>query len=201
MCLRKIRILLIAGVTFCASFARGQIQFHADISELREPNAPKQDKRVYFAKNKMRIELPDYEGKKGNVLIIDFGSRTSIFLNVEKHTYIEMPTSDRSQLSYGFFPARDVDDACRDWQEIAHGQKGSCHKLGNDVVNGRDTVEYEATNLRGDVGQFWLDREVRFPVKWQGKISNGELRNIQQGAQPADLFDIPHGFRRIDPLR
>jgi hypothetical protein len=109
--------------------------------------------------------------------------------------------SDRSQLSYGFFPARDVDDACRDWQENAHGKEGSCHKLGNEVVNGRDTVEYEATDLRGDPNQFWLDREMRFSVKWHGKISSGELRNIQLGAQPADLFDIPHGFRRTDPLR
>jgi hypothetical protein len=82
----------------------------------------------------VRIEFPDHDADKGNVLILDFGSRTSIFLNVGKRTYIEGPMSDRSQLRYGFFPARDVDDACRDWQENAHGKEGSCHKLGNEVV-------------------------------------------------------------------
>jgi hypothetical protein len=146
----------------------------------------------------MRIGWPDHEGKKWGVLIIDFGTRTLISLNVEEHTYMEMPMSDRSQLSYGFFPASDVEDACRDWQEIAHGQKGSCHKMRSDMVNGRNTVEYEGTNLRGDVGQFWLDRELRFPVRWQSKTSSGELRNIQEGAQPASLFDVPHSFRRAD---
>jgi hypothetical protein len=192
----SLRIFLIAAVVFCASFTRAQIQFSADIVELQKPDRPIQ--KLFFANNKIRIEWPDHEGKKGSVLILDFGARTTTVLNVEKHTYMEMPTTDRGQLSYGFFPASEVGNACGDWQEIAHGQRGSCHKLGDDVVNGRNTVKYEATNLRGDVGQFWLDRELRFPVKWRNKVSDGELRNIQASVQPASLFDVPHGFRRTD---
>jgi hypothetical protein len=35
-------------------------------------------------------------------------------------------------------------------------------------------------------------------VKWQGKNSDGELRNIQEGTQPAGLFEIPAGFTKMD---
>jgi outer membrane lipoprotein-sorting protein len=59
-------------------------------------------------------------------------------------------------------------------------------------------VKYEATNANGDVNHFWLDPKLRFPVKWQTKSSNGELRNIQEGAQPASLFEVPAGFTKMD---
>jgi hypothetical protein len=35
-------------------------------------------------------------------------------------------------------------------------------------------------------------------VKWEGKSNSGELRNIQEGAQPASLFEIPAGFTKMD---
>jgi hypothetical protein len=35
-------------------------------------------------------------------------------------------------------------------------------------------------------------------VKWQGKSSSGELRDIQEGAQPASLFEVPAGFTKFD---
>jgi hypothetical protein len=59
-------------------------------------------------------------------------------------------------------------------------------------------VKYESTNSSGDVSHFWLDPKLRFPVKWEGKSSSGELRNIQEGAQPASLFEIPAGFTKMD---
>ncbi len=77
-------------------------------------------------------------------------------------------------------------------------QTGSCHKVGNETVNGRNTVKYETTNASGDVKHFWLDPKLRFPVKWDGKNNGGELRNIQEGPQPASLFEIPAGFTKMD---
>jgi hypothetical protein len=35
-------------------------------------------------------------------------------------------------------------------------------------------------------------------VKWQGKDSGGELRNIQEGSQPASLFEVPAGYTKMD---
>jgi hypothetical protein len=40
--------------------------------------------------------------------------------------------------------------------------------------------------------------KVRFPAKWQGKNNSGELRNIQENAHPASLFQLTDGFRNMD---
>jgi hypothetical protein len=58
-------------------------------------------------------------------------------------------------------------------------------------------VKYEATNASGEISHFWLDSKLRFPIKWQGKNSDGELRNIQEGAQPAALFEVPAGYTEM----
>jgi hypothetical protein len=70
--------------------------------------------------------------------------------------------------------------------------------VGTDTVNGRSAVEYEATNSSGDVTRVWLDAKVRFPLKWQGKNNSGELRNLQEGSQPASLFEAPAGYTKMD---
>jgi hypothetical protein len=99
---------------------------------------------------------------------------------------------------YTFFRTGDVENACSDWQKLTRNQGGSCHKVGNESVNGRSTVEYEGTNAKGDTSHFWIDPKLRFPVKWQGKSTSGELRDIQEGPQPANLFEIPAGYTKME---
>jgi hypothetical protein len=59
-------------------------------------------------------------------------------------------------------------------------------------------VKYEGMNSNGDSSVVWLDPELRFPVKSQGKNGGGELHNIQEGAQPSNLFEVPAGFNKMD---
>jgi len=35
-------------------------------------------------------------------------------------------------------------------------------------------------------------------VKWEGKNASWELRNIQEGSQPASLFEVPAGYTKFD---
>ncbi len=70
--------------------------------------------------------------------------------------------------------------------------------MGNEQVNGRSTVKYEGTDSKGEKGSVWLDSKVRFPIKWQGKDGSGELQNIQEGPQPASLFEIPAGYNKFE---
>jgi hypothetical protein len=115
--------------------------------------------------------------------------------------YMEMPAQSQSQrqgYANAFFRAGDVENACGDWQKISSNQSGSCRKVGDESVNGRNAVKYEATNSKGETGHFWLDPKLRFPVKWDGKNNAGELRNIQEGTQSASLFEIPSGYTKMD---
>jgi hypothetical protein len=75
---------------------------------------------------------------------------------------------------------------------------GSCHKVGNETVNGRSTIKYEGKSDDGGITDVWLDPKLRFPVKWQNNHNTGELRNIQEGSQPASLFAIPADYQKMD---
>jgi hypothetical protein len=181
------------------SLVFAQAEFSADIVDLQKPNTPTQA-RIYLAKDKMRIEPQAGGPRGGGAVIINFAAQTSTVLMAQQHMYMEMPAQAQSQrMAYAsaFFRAGDVENACGDWQKMGHNG-GSCHKVGSETVNGRSTVKYEGTNASGDVGHFWLDPKLRFPVKWDGKNSGGELRNIQEGAQPTSLFEIPAGFTKMD---
>ncbi|MHB8216222.1 MAG: hypothetical protein ACYDDS_09100 [Candidatus Sulfotelmatobacter sp.] len=185
------------ALTLAASFVVAQTEFSADIVDLQKQGTPTQAK-IYFAKDKLRIESQTSNG--GGAIILNFSTQTSTVLMAQQHMFMEMPAQTQSQrMSYAsaFFRAGDVENACGDWQKMGHNQGGSCHKVGSETVNSRSTVKYEATSANGDVSHFWLDPKLRFPVKWQGKNSSGELRNIQEGAQPAALFEVPAGFTKM----
>jgi len=188
---------------FAASLVLAQTEFSADIVDLQKSDKTTQAK-IYFAKDKLRIESQNAGTKGGGAIIVNFATQTSTVLMAQQHMYMEMPAQTQNQkMGYGaaFFRTGDVENACGDWQKIVRNQGGSCHKVGRETVNGRDTVKYEGTNSKGESGYFWLDPKLRFPVKWQdNKSSNsgGELRNIQEGTQPASLFEVPAGYTKFD---
>ncbi|MFZ0279224.1 MAG: hypothetical protein WA254_10695 [Candidatus Sulfotelmatobacter sp.] len=192
------RVSCFCALMLAASFVVAQAEFSAEIVDLQKPGTPTQAK-IYFAKDKMRIESQTASAH-GSAVIINYATQTGDVLMAQQHMYMEMPMQAQSQrMGYAsaFFQAGDVENACGDWQKMGH-QSSTCHKVGTETVNGRSTVKYETTNASGDVSHFWLDPKLRFPVKWEGKSNSGELRNIQEGAQPAGLFEIPAGFTKMD---
>jgi hypothetical protein len=192
------RISCFLVLILAPSFVLAQAEFSADIVDLQKPSTPTQAK-IYFTKDKMRIESQTASAHGGGAVIINYATQTGTILMAQQHMYMEMPAQAQTQrMAYAsaFFQAGDVENACGDWQKMGH--QGSCHKVGSETVNGRSTVKYEATNANGDVSHFWLDPKLRFPVKWDGKNSAGELRNIQEGAQAASLFEIPAGFVKME---
>ncbi len=160
-------LYLIAFTFPCASLF-AQTEFSAEIVDTQKPDTPTQAK-VYFAKDKMRIESQEHNSRGQGVFIMNF-----------------------------FFRTGDVENACSDWLKIERNTGGTCHKVGTETVNGRSAVKYEGTNSSGEPSSVWLDPKLRFPVKWQGKSSAGELRNIQEGTQSASLFEIPAGYTKMD---
>ena len=64
-------------------------------------------------------------------------------------------------------------------------------------MNGREHRQVRGDERQGETGAVWLDPKLRFPAKWQGKNGGGELRNIQEGSQPASLFEIPAGYTNV----
>lgn len=196
-CLTRIFSLLF--LIFVASFALAQAEFSAAIVDLQKPGTPTTAK-IFFAKDKMRIESQSSNARAGGgAVIVNLASQTTTVLMPQQHMYMDMSQQSQMQrLGYNFFRTGNVEDACGDWLKVGAHKGGSCHKLGNESVGGRDTVKFEATTASGVVSNFWIDPKLRFPVKWQGKNSDGELRNIEEGPQPASLFEIPAGYTKME---
>ena len=194
------RISCFFALMLAASFVLAQAEFAGEIVDLQKPGTPTQAK-IYFAKDKMRFESQNSGPHGGGAVIVNYANQSSIVVMAQQHMYMEMPMQAQGQrMSYAsaFFRAGDVENACGDWQKMGNNKGSTCHKVGSETVNGRSTLKYEATNANGDVSHFWLDPKLRFPVKWDGKNSSGELRNIQEGTQPASLFEIPAGFTKFE---
>lgn len=185
------------AVILAATFALAQAEFSAEVVDNQKGDTPQA--KIYFGKDKMRFESAKKDPRGGGAFIVNLATQTSTVLMDQQHMYMEMPAQMANQrMSYNFFRTGDVENACSDWLAQARNKGGTCHKVGNETVNGRSTVKYEGTNAQGETGAVWLDPKLRFPVKWQGKNNGGELRNIQEGTQPASLFEIPAGYTKFD---
>ena len=186
------------ALMLAANFALAQVEFSADIVNNTKAGSPVQA-RAYFSKDKMRFDAQEKGAKDKGAVIINFATHTYLVVMANQHMYMEMPAQTMDQRGmYSFFQTGDVENACSDWLKLSKNVGGTCHKVGNDSVNGRSAIKYEGTNSSGETSQVWLDPKLRFPVKWQEKNGGGELRNIQEGPQPASLFEIPAGFTKMD---
>ncbi len=75
---------------------------------------------------------------------------------------------------------------------------GTCKKIGDDTLNGRDAVKYTGAMENGDTGTAWIDKKLKFAIKWEGDKAVAELQNIQEGPQAASLFEVPGDYQKMD---
>lgn len=197
------RISCFLALMISARFVPAQADFSAEMWEQTKLGIPNMFTtpvvyKLYLTKDKMRAEGQSGNTREGGSIIINFATRTSITLLAHRQMYIETPAQSQIQrLGYPFFQASDAGAACADWLQLAGNQGGSCRKVAEQSVHGREAIKYEATNSSGDVSRFWIDPKLGFPVRWESKSSDGELRNIKEGTQPASLFEIPAGFNKM----
>lgn len=193
----RLFLLVLFSLLSVALFA--QEDFSAEIVNHTQGDQERAPAKIYVTKSKMRVESAGRNGHSGAVLI-DFASQTTNILMPEQSMYMEFPAGKGpgTQRFASLFRPSDVENACGDWQKLATTRGGECHKVGNETVNGRNTVKYAAKSASGDASTIWVDPKIAFPVKWEGKNGGGELQNIQVGSQSASLFEIPAGYRKME---
>jgi len=194
------RILLAACIV--AAVAANAQDFSADmVSEKSDDGGTKG--KVYVSGDKMRFESTR-ANERGGVMIWNTAENKRVVLMPERKLYMDfgdvMPGSIMS-----FWRPTNIENACPEWQRAAQQWKdndnkiASCNKVGHDVVNGRPAVKYEGTSMDGKKSQVWLDVKVRAVVKAVNNEGGGmELQNIQQGSQPASLFEVPSDYQKFD---
>jgi hypothetical protein len=200
--------------------ASAQSEFSAEIVDLQKTGTPILAK-VYFANDKKRIEMQDASGEdtiivrlvqptaarrgtdiqaggRGDTIIMNFAAHTSTVLYPKERSYVEdslkklAPTEPYSL--YAFVQPTDVDNACKEWMRRPSVEGGeTCRNLGRETINGRSVVKYELS-CYGEICRLWIDRNLHALVKRETKWNSTELRNIQEGPQPSNLFEVPVGY-------
>jgi hypothetical protein len=189
-----------AGLAGLGAPARAQ-QFTADILQTNAAQPLSAAGKIYVSGNKIRIETPDV---RDGFFVVDAQIPASYFVRPSQHVFMDSRQS--SQLTRLLVPV-DLDDPCRQWQAMSaiaadNSQNGAwaCQRVGHGAVGELDAIEYRASSPKGGTMRAWVDPQLKWPVKLSvADGTNIELRNIQEQPQPANLFEIPPGFRKFDP--
>jgi hypothetical protein len=149
--------------------------------------------KIYASDGKMRLET---HGAAGSILLVDEGEQTAYILYPAKREY--EPLVGRVS---EYFRVKDVDNACPDWQNSAD-EKITCEKVTHEVVDGRKTVMY-VNKTASDVSAtaVWIDVNLKFVIKWESAGLGGELHNIQEAQQTAELFTVPEDYEVPQPRK
>jgi hypothetical protein len=181
----------------------GQAQaqrFSADLVLTQGSAASVPAGRLFVLDDKVRIETPELAD---GFFLIDGAKPVAYF--VRPATRIYMDAQQSSRLTSLFVPV-DPDDPCRQWQAMARLAGGAdngdwrCERIGQETVGGGEAIAYRALSAERERFTGWIDRLRKFPVRI--KTDDGAIfavENIRDDAQPAQLLEIPSGFRKFDP--
>jgi hypothetical protein len=178
----------------------GQVEFSADVVNLKEPGLPAET-RLHVGATKVRIE-PQLPVTQGHVpadvapfIVADRHGANATAVMPQQREYLEAPPQ-MMQHYRQFFQTLDPQRGCEALLGAAENSDWSCHRVGDVDLDKRNTIEYEAKKPDGDVFRFWIDLKLRVPVRSETDNGGYELRNIQEGVQPANLFDVPSDYTK-----
>jgi hypothetical protein len=166
--------------------------FSADLVRQKPQNTPAT--KVSVSGDKVRFEVAGQ--KKASFAVINVAQRTSTMVLPDTKSYIVSPPGHLAS-PLPLFPIDDPENACKAWEK-SMGNPGTCKKIGDETVNGREAVKYTGAMENGDTGTAWIDRKLHFPIKWEGEKTAAELENIQEGPPDAKLFEIPSDYQKLD---
>jgi hypothetical protein len=188
----------VGTVLFLLCLARvcAAADFSADIASPHLAGA-----KIHTADGKVRLESPE---ATAGFFLIDSKAATAVFVRPAQRTFTDAGRSTR--LTRVFIPV-DPDAPCAQWQAAARnaglpGAEGEwhCEKIGTGELDGRPTTQWRVTSPDQISGEYWIDRDLGFPVRVQ--TSDGALftlENITVAAQAPELFTIPATYHKLDP--
>jgi hypothetical protein len=193
-------LFVAAGLFLCGVAAAHAEQFSADLVIVRHDGAAAPAGKLHVLDDKVRLETSELAD---GFFLID-GARPAAYF-VRPAARVFMDARQSSQLTRMFVPV-DPDNPCRQWQAMAKlaslTDQGDwrCERAGEEIIGGRNAVEYRAVSGSGPQLVGWIDTARKFPLRIKtkdGAVITAE--NIRDEPQPAPLFEIPAGFRKFDP--
>ena len=192
-------LLALIGSVLAGTVAAQAQQFSADLVSAQDNAAAVPAGRVRVLGDKVRLEtseIPD------GFFLIDVAKPAAYFVRPRARVFMDARQSSRLAR---IFVTVDPDDPCRQWQAMAQQagldeQSLRCERIGEEMIGGRNTIAYRAISASGRQFSGWIDRERRFPLRL--KTEDGTIiaaEHVLDEPQPAELFQMPLGFRKFDP--
>jgi hypothetical protein len=202
----KMRVAVVVAFAFLpAPSARcGDRQFSADlVYHNAGGHTVAHSGKLNVADRKIRIEPPDLAT---GFFIVRDDAAAAYFVKPAQRVFMDAKQS--SELTQLLVPV-DPDNPCRQWQAMAQiagvtdqGAAWHCERIGDEAIAGRRTIKYRGISPREDRYLIWIDPRIDFVVRLKADDgSTVEVANIQEGPQPAQLFEIPAGYVRFDPQK
>jgi len=186
---------LVSAVSHAQDFSADVVylensKVHGRVSDSKEA---RHSSKLYVSKGNIRLET---NGLTGIVLVVNKEEHTAAALYPEKKSYQPLGSGPSE-----YFRVENADDACADWQRSAE-QKIVCERVGPEKVNGREAVKYQnKMALDTAPNAVWVDKALKFVIKWESVDTRAELRNIKEEQQAADLFLVPSEYTMAAPQK
>jgi hypothetical protein len=174
-------LFLVSASSFAAAPPQ---QFSADMVMTAQGHAV--TGKYAMSGDKMRMEM----GAMGQttITIARHDKKVSWVLMPAQKTYMEMKMEGKGQGPTPF-------DADANFQYTPAGKE---------IVDGHPCRKMKFTVTKGGQsfsGFHWLATDLKdLPVKWSDEAGTSvmEFKNIKMGAPPADLFEIPAGYKKME---
>jgi len=206
MC-KMLAAAVVAFAVLSASSARCGDQPHEFSADLVYDDAggrtAARSGKLNVADHKIRIEPPDFGI---GFFIVRSDAAAAYFVKPAQRVFMDAKQS--SELTQLLVPV-DPDNPCRQWRAMAQiagvtdqGTAWHCERIGDESIAGRRTLKYRGISPRKDRYLIWIDPRIDFVARIEADdCSTVEVANIQEGPQPAQLFEIPAGYLKFDPQK
>jgi hypothetical protein len=155
--------------------------------------------KIFVADRKVRIETSDFPN---SFLLVD-GNVPAAYL-VRQRLRVFMDAKQSSRLTRLFVSPGGL-DPCAQWRTMGQvagltGDDGQwrCEAKAAEALDGRASMKFRITSP-SDRATAWIDSRLDFPVKFE--LDDGTvlaLRNIEEGPQPPETFEIPGNFKKFN---
>jgi hypothetical protein len=193
-------LLALAGFLLCGRAPAQAQQFSADLVTERDDGAAAPAGKLRVSSDKVRIETPEFAD---GFFLIDGAKPAAFFVRPAAGMFMEARQSSR--LTQVFVQV-DSEDPCRKWQAmasvagVADQDDWHCERVGEETIDGHRAIAYRAVSSPGRELFGWIDAVRKFPLRIKSEDgATVTAQNIRDEPQPAQLFEIPRGFRKFDP--
>jgi len=189
-CLLFVVLVHLFGIAYATD--KPAVEFSADVIEVHPKDPSKNFKGTLHVGNNIMRKDFFYDNSQA-VMILDIVKQTATMLMPYAKTYMMMTKNDMESLFghvIGHLPKVLSNGPCAGRSDLI------CQEIGQEKIDDRDTEKWKVESQTGVVYQ-WVDHRLRVTIREEFSDHIYELRNIKEGHQPDNLFQIPAGYKRM----